>query len=143
MGMRGASQTPNWSSPASVVLLRLPCSSYSLGIASIINGCTSTHRPCMVVGWVLADGCKSVGEWFARCVGWCLGWLVPPTWLVGPTNINTTHQPPKFQREKMRVSAKPLQGGCVGHHVKKKQYLGVNNKYMCAKKIINNPKSKK
>ena len=39
--------------------------------------------------------------------------------LVDPTNTNTTHHPPTFQCEAMRVSAKPLQDGCVGNQVKK------------------------
>ena len=58
--------------------------------------------------------------------------------VVGPTN--TTHQPPTFQYEAMRVSAKPLQGGCVGHQVKKtKQKKPRSYKYVpaCAKKINN------
>ena len=60
--------------------------------------------------------------------------------LVGPnTHLLHHHHPPTFQCEAMRVSAKPLQGGYVGHQVTKKQYPGVNNKYVCAKKI-NNPK---
>ena len=50
--------------------------------------------------------------------------------LVGPNNTNTNHQP-TFQCEAMRVSAKPLQGGCVGRQVKK--YLGENDKYLCTK----------
>ena len=39
--------------------------------------------------------------------------------LVGPTDTNTTDHPPTFQCEAMRVSAKHLEGGCVGHQVKK------------------------
>ena len=72
---------------ASAVLLFLPCSSNSLGIASIVKRCTLAQKPCMVAGWVWIDGCDLVGKWFAGCVGWCVGWLVPPT----PTSP-TTHQ---------------------------------------------------
>ena len=44
--------------------------------------------------------------------------------LVGPTNTNTNtnHRPPTFQCEAMHVSAKPVQGGCVGHQVKKTKF---------------------
>ena len=60
--------------------------------------------------------------------------------LVGPTNTNTTHRPPIFQYEAMRHSAKPWQGGCVGHQEKKQKNR--SNKYVvCIKN--NNPKRKK
>ena len=59
---------------------------------------------------------------------------------------NTTHYPPTFQCEAMRVSAKPLQSGWVGIGrwvwVTTWKKNGVNNKYQVNAKKINNPKKK-
>ena len=45
----------------------------------MVKRCTSAQKPCMVAGWVWVGGCQMVGKWFAGRVGWCVGWLVPPT----------------------------------------------------------------
>ena len=58
----------------------------------------------------------------------------------GCLNNTNIHQPPTFQCEAMRVSAKPPQGGCMGHQAKQKQYPGGNNDIYA--KIINHPKRK-
>ena len=86
-------------------------------------------------GWVGMGRCLRTGGkvfcWVRRMV----------RGLVGPTNTNTTHRPQTFQCEAMRVNAKPLQSGCVGHQKKKKN--GVNNKYvLCAKKKSTTPDEK-
>ena len=85
-------------------------------------------------GWVGMGRCLRTGGkvfcWVRRMV----------RGLVGPTNTNTTHRPQTFQCEAMRVNAKPLQSGCVGHQKKKN---GVNNKYvLCAKKKSTTPDEK-
>ena len=82
-------------------------------------------------GWVGMgrDGCELVGKWFAGCVEWCVSWLVPPT----PTPP-TTHQHFSVKR-----CASAQNTWKVGVWVTKwkKQYPGVNNKYVYEKKISN------
>ena len=90
----------------------------------------------MVAAWVWVDACELVVEWFAGCVGWCVGWLVPPT----PTPP-TTHQLSVWSDARQR---KTLTRWVCGSPRETKQFPGVNNNYIyvCAKTLINNPKWK-
>ena len=55
--------------------------------------------------------------------------------LDGPANTNTTHRPPTFQCDAMRISARWVCGS-----PNKIKYLGVNDKYVCKKN--NQPRMK-
>ena len=88
----------------------------------------------MVPNWVWVDGCELVGKvvyWVHRMV----------RKLVGPTNTNIT-PPTDHQHFSVKRCASAQEPCKVGVWVTKwqKQYPGVNNKYVCARQLINNPK---
>ena len=78
-------------------------------------------------------------------VSWWVSGLLGASdgWLVAPTNTNTSHRPPTFQCESMRISAIPLLKVGVWVMKYKNQYPRRNNKYVCAKKSPTIPNEKK
>ena len=72
--------------------------------------------------WVWEDGCELVGKWFAGCVGWCVGLLVPTT-----SAPLTNHQ--HFSVKRCASAQNPWAVGVLVTKWKK-TYPGVINKHV-------------